>query len=46
MNSAFCKVLGINEVGSEDTILKRFHLTGGMNECNHETLTKTLKSTS
>jgi hypothetical protein len=46
MNSAFRKALAINEVGSVDTILKRFRPTVGMNEGNHETLTKTLKSTS
>jgi hypothetical protein len=46
MNSAFRKALAINEVGSLDTILKRFSLTVGMNEGNNEALTKTLKSTS
>jgi hypothetical protein len=33
-------------VGSVDTILKRFGPTLGMNEGDHEALTKTLKSTS
>jgi hypothetical protein len=46
MNSSFRKALAINEVGSVDTILKRFRPTVGMNEGNHEALTKTLKSTS
>jgi nucleoside-triphosphatase THEP1 len=46
MNSAFRKALEINEVGSIDTILKRFRPTVETNEGNHETLTKTLKSTS
>jgi hypothetical protein len=46
MNSAFRKALEINEVGSVDTILKRFRPKVGMNERNHEALTKTLKSTS
>jgi hypothetical protein len=46
MNSAFRKALAINEVGSVDTILKPFRPSVGMNEGNHETLTKTLKSTS
>jgi hypothetical protein len=46
MNSVFRKALAINEVGSVDTILKRFCPTVGMNEGNHEALTKTLKSTS
>jgi hypothetical protein len=46
MNSAFRKALAINEVGSVDTILKRFRPTVGMNEGDHEALTKTLKSTS
>jgi hypothetical protein len=46
MNSAFRKALAINEVGSVDTILKRFRSTVGMNEGDHETLIKTLKSIS
>jgi hypothetical protein len=46
MNSAFRKALAINEVGFVDTILKRFRPTVGMNERDHEALTKTLKSTS
>jgi hypothetical protein len=46
MNSAFRKALAINEVGSVDTILKRFRPTVGVNEGDHEVLTKTLKSTS
>jgi hypothetical protein len=46
MNSAFRKALAINEVGSVDTILKRFCPAVGMNEGDHEALTKTLKSTS
>jgi hypothetical protein len=46
MNLAFRKALSTNEVGSVDTILKRFHPTVGMNEGNHEALTKNLKSTS
>jgi nucleoside-triphosphatase THEP1 len=46
MNSAFRKALAINEVGSVDTILKRFRPTVGMTEGDHEALTKTLKSTS
>jgi hypothetical protein len=46
MNSVFRKALAINEVGSVDTILKRFRSTVGMNEGDHEALTKTLKSTS
>jgi hypothetical protein len=46
MNSAFCKALAINEVGSVDTILKRFRPTVGIYEGDHEALTKTLKSTS
>jgi hypothetical protein len=46
MNSAFRKALAINEIESVDTILKRFRPTVGMNEGNHEALTKTLKSTS
>jgi hypothetical protein len=46
MNSAFHKALTINEIGSVDTILKRFRPTVGMNEGNHEALTKNLKSTS
>jgi hypothetical protein len=46
MNLAFRKAIAINEVGSIDTILKPFRLSVGMNEGNHKTLTKTLKSTS
>jgi hypothetical protein len=46
MNSTFRKALAINEVGSIDTILKRFRPTVGMNEGDHKALTKTLKSTS
>jgi nucleoside-triphosphatase THEP1 len=46
MNSAFRKALAVNEIGSVDTILKRFHPSVRMNEGNHETLTKTLKLTS
>jgi predicted nucleic-acid-binding Zn-ribbon protein len=46
MNSAFRKALAINEINSVDTILKRFLPTVGMNEGDHEALTKTLKSTS
>jgi hypothetical protein len=46
MNSAFRKAFAINEVGSVDTPLKIFRPTVGMNEGNHEALTKTLKSTS
>jgi nucleoside-triphosphatase THEP1 len=46
MNSALRKAIAINEVGSTDTILKRFRLTVGMNEGNNKALTKTLKSTS
>jgi hypothetical protein len=46
MNSAFRKAIAINEVGSVDTILKRFHPTVGMNEGDYEAITKTLKSTS
>jgi hypothetical protein len=46
MNSAFRKALALNEVGSVDTILKRFRPTVGVNEEDHEVLTKTLKSTS
>jgi hypothetical protein len=42
MNSAFRKALAINEVGSVDTILKRFRPTVRMNEKNHEALIKTL----
>jgi hypothetical protein len=45
-NSAFRKALKINEVGSVDTILKRFRPTVGMNEGDHEAIIKTLKSTS
>jgi hypothetical protein len=41
MNSAFRKTLAINEVGSVDTILKRFQPTVGMNEGANEALTKT-----
>jgi hypothetical protein len=40
MNSAFRKALVINEVGSVDTILKRFRPSVGMNEGDHEMLTK------
>jgi hypothetical protein len=43
MNSAFRKALAINEVGSVDTILKRFRPTVGMNQGDHEALTKILK---
>jgi hypothetical protein len=46
MNSAFRKALAINEVSPIDTILKRFRPTVGMNEGDHEALTKTLKSIS
>jgi hypothetical protein len=46
MNSAFRKALAINEVGSVDTILKRFRPTVCMNEGDHTAITKTLKSTS
>jgi hypothetical protein len=46
MNSAFRKAIAINEVGSVDTILKRFRPTVGMNEGDYITITKTLKSTS
>jgi hypothetical protein len=46
MKSAFRKALTINEVGSADTILKLFCPSVGMNEGNHEALTKTLKSIS
>jgi hypothetical protein len=46
MNSAFRKALAINEVGSADTILKRFRPTVGMNERDHESLPKILKSAS
>jgi hypothetical protein len=46
INSTFRKALAINEVGSVDTVLKRFSQTVGMNEGKHETLTITLKSTS
>ena len=44
MNSAFRKAIAINEVGSVDTILKRFAPTVGMNEGAHEAITKTVKS--
>jgi hypothetical protein len=46
MNSAFRKAIAINEVGSVDTILKRFRPTVGMNEGAHEVVNKTIKSTS
>jgi hypothetical protein len=46
MNSPFRKELAINEIGSVDTILKRFRPTVGMNEEDHKAFTKTLKSTS
>jgi hypothetical protein len=36
MNSAFRKALAINEVGSVDTILKRFQPTVEMNEADHD----------
>jgi hypothetical protein len=45
MNSAFRKAIAINEVGSVDTILKRFRPTAGLNEGANEALTKTIKST-
>jgi hypothetical protein len=44
MNSAFRKAITINEVGSVDTILKKFRPSVGMNEGAHEAITKTVKS--
>jgi hypothetical protein len=46
MNSSFRKAIAINEVGSVDTILKKFRPTVGMNEGAHESLSKTIKSIS
>jgi hypothetical protein len=46
MNSSFRKTIAINEVGSVDTILKKFRPIVGMNEGAHECLSKTIKSTS
>jgi hypothetical protein len=46
MNSSFRKVIAINEVGSVDTILKKFRPTVGMNEGAHKSLSKTIKSIS
>jgi hypothetical protein len=44
MNSAFRKTIAINEVGSVDTILKKFRPTIGMNEGANEAISKTVKS--
>jgi hypothetical protein len=44
MNSSFRKAIAINEVGSVDTILKKFRPSVGMNEGAHESLSKTIKS--
>jgi hypothetical protein len=44
MNSSFRKAIAINEVGSVDTILKRYRPSAGLNEGAHESLTKTVKS--
>jgi hypothetical protein len=44
MNSAFRKAIAINEVGSVDTILKRFRPSVGMNEGANEAISKTVKS--
>jgi hypothetical protein len=44
MNSAFRKAIAINEVGSVDTILKKFRPSVGMNEGAHEAISKTIKS--
>jgi hypothetical protein len=44
MNSAFRKAIAINEVGSVDTILKKFRPSVGMNEGAHEAITKTVRS--
>jgi hypothetical protein len=46
MNSAFRKALAINEVGSVDTILKRFRPTVEMNEGNHENSQTNISNTS
>jgi hypothetical protein len=40
------KAIAINEVGSADTILKKFRPTVGMNEGAHECLSKTIKAIS
>jgi hypothetical protein len=44
MNSSFRKAIAINEVGSVETILKKFRPSVGMNEGAHESLSKTIKS--
>jgi hypothetical protein len=46
MNSAFQKAVAINQVGSVDTILRRFSPQVGMNEGAHESINKTVKSVS
>jgi hypothetical protein len=46
MNASFRKAIAINEVGSVDTILKRFRPSVGMNEGSNEAISKTVKSIS
>jgi hypothetical protein len=46
MNSAFRKLLAINQVGSVDTVLKRFRPTAGLNEGDHKAVSKTVKTIS
>jgi hypothetical protein len=46
MNSSFRKAIAINEVGSVDTILKKYRPTVGMNEVLNENVVKTVKSLS
>jgi hypothetical protein len=44
MNSAFLKATAINQVGSVNTILRRFSPQVGMNERANEAISKTIKS--
>jgi hypothetical protein len=46
MNSAFRKLIAINQVGSVDTVLKRFRPTAGLNEGAHEAVSRTVKTIS
>jgi hypothetical protein len=46
MNSSFRKLIAINQVGSDDSILKSFRPKVGMNEGSREALSKTIKSLS
>jgi hypothetical protein len=42
MNSAFRRLIAVNEVGSVDIILKRFRPTAGLNEGDREAVVRQL----